>query len=93
MWLKQRVPVEEGGALTEEARERVEGFVDRVFRGPSGEGQRGERVMWFRNWGALQSVKGLEHFHVLVRGVEEGVLREWVGVQEPLPGSRGIVGE
>ena len=26
-----------------------------------------EDVLWFRNFGNLRSVQGLEHFHVLIR--------------------------
>ena len=45
-----------------------------------GRRERGEdRVMWFKNWTGLQSVKGLDHFHVLVRGAGEEVVREWIG--------------
>ena len=38
-----------------------------------------ERVVWFKNWVGLQSVRGVEHVHVLVRGVSEELLRGWVG--------------
>jgi len=30
-----------------------------------------ERRLWFLNWGSIQSVPGLEHFHVLLRNVDE----------------------
>lgn len=39
----------------------------------------GDRVLWFKNWSALQSVGALEHFHVFVRGAGENLLREWTG--------------
>ncbi|KAL8672094.1 MAG: hypothetical protein Q9168_003426 [Polycauliona sp. 1 TL-2023] len=39
----------------------------------------GKRVLWFKNWGALQSVRGLEHIHVLVRDVPEAIVDEWTG--------------
>ena len=67
--------------MTAKSRALVDGFVRRVFRERVGEGGKGagEKVLWFRNWTGLQSVRGLEHVHVLVRGVERGVLDEWVG--------------
>lgn len=78
VWVKTPLAVGEGeGDLTEGAREAVEGFVGRVFRGPVGEGQKGERVLWFKNWGALQSVRGVDHVHVLVRDAPGELLREW----------------
>ena len=36
-----------------------------------------DRVLWFKNWSQLQSVRGLEHIHVLVRDVPEGIVHEW----------------
>lgn len=36
-----------------------------------------ERVMWFKNWVSLQSVRGVDHVHVLVRDPPEGLMREW----------------
>lgn len=47
-----------------EGRALVEGFVGRMFAAAS----KGN-VLWFRNWGALQSVRAVEHVHVLVRGM------------------------
>lgn len=78
VWLKGRLPVDEQGRLSEEGREAVEGFVDRMFRERCGEEGRGSKVLWFKNTVDLQSVRGLEHVHVLVRGVGEDVLGEWM---------------
>lgn len=38
-----------------------------------------DRVLWFKNWAALQSVSALEHFHVMVRDVSESLLESWIG--------------
>ena len=38
-----------------------------------------DRVLWFRNWTGLQSVRGLEHVHVLVRDASRELLDLWVG--------------
>ncbi|KAL6706791.1 hypothetical protein ACN47E_005127 [Coniothyrium glycines] len=82
VWSKQRLPVDAAGALSEEGKTLVEQFVRRVFREAAGEGrdgvEEGEKVLWFKNSTNLQSVRSLEHFHVLVRGVSEDVLREWM---------------
>ncbi|KAF7595385.1 hypothetical protein BBP40_006379 [Aspergillus hancockii] len=85
VWLRTPVAVkEENGDVTDESRALIEGFVRRTFveRLAREEGigeSAGERVLWFKNWTALQSVRSLEHIHVLVRGVEEGILQEWTG--------------
>lgn len=38
-----------------------------------------DRVLWFKNWAALQSVSALEHFHVMVKDAGEDLLKEWIG--------------
>ena len=43
-----------------------------------------EKVVWFKNWTALQSVPGMEHVHVLVREVPDHVVAEWTGGVQPL---------
>ncbi|KAK8176955.1 hypothetical protein IWX90DRAFT_4030 [Phyllosticta citrichinensis] len=85
VWLKTPTPIKpEDGDLTDEARALVEEFVTREFRRAVGEvdeegrGKKGEKVLWFKNWVALQSVRGVDHVHVLVRGAEEEVLRKWM---------------
>ena len=42
------------------------------------EGRSSDKVMWFKNWPGLQSVRGIEHVHVLVRDVPEHVLQTWL---------------
>jgi hypothetical protein len=65
------------GDLTAEGRRMVNEFVESKFvRRLKVEGQ--DKVMWFKNWSVLQSVRGLEHVHVLVRDVERGELEEIV---------------
>lgn len=64
------------GDMTPESRELVAKFVQRFFvdrlgrDGPS-------QVLWFKNWVALQSVRALEHIHVIVRDVDRDILDEW----------------
>jgi hypothetical protein len=38
-----------------------------------------DRVMWFKNWVQLQSVRALEHVHVLVKDVTREDLEFWTG--------------
>ncbi|CCC05384.1 unnamed protein product [Sordaria macrospora k-hell] len=69
------------GDMTPESRKIVDDFVKRYFvdrLGPGGE----EKVLWFKNWVALQSVRALEHIHVLVKGVDPAVIEEWTRVRE-----------
>jgi hypothetical protein len=56
----------------------VESFIDREFRVKAGEEQRDSKVLWFKNTTNLQSVRGLEHLHVLVRDVDNDVLKQWL---------------
>jgi hypothetical protein len=80
VWSKKPLPVDEEGALTTEGRKLVDDFVRREFRDKAGEkpGEEGSKVQWFKNTTSLQSVRALEHVHVLVRGVEEDVLKGWM---------------
>lgn len=83
VWLRTPVPVkEDGGDLTDESRELIEGFVQKTFvERVASEGilDAKDRVLWFKNWSALQSVRALEHVHILVRDVPSHLLREWTG--------------
>jgi hypothetical protein len=85
VWLRTPVPVHEhGGDLTDESRALIEEFVQRTFverLAREGYTNPKNHVLWFKNWTALQSVRSLEHIHVLVRDVPESILFEWT--QEP----------
>jgi Protein of unknown function (DUF3605) len=81
VWLKNRLEAEPGrGDMTPKTRGQVEEFVEKRFveRVEGLTGTR-EKVQWFKNWTALQSVPGLEHVHVLVRDVPEEIVLEWTG--------------
>jgi hypothetical protein len=77
VWTRTAIPTDPAtGDVTDESRRLIRDFVKTYFAeglGPGGE----ERVMWFKNWVALQSVRALEHIHVLVRGVDPAVIAEW----------------
>jgi hypothetical protein len=79
VWSRTLIPVDENtGDLTPESREVVKQFVKTYFVDRLGAGGE-ENVMWFKNWVSLQSVRALEHIHVLVRGVSDDILEEWTG--------------
>jgi len=66
--------------MTPTSRRQIDDFVQRRFvRRVEGLPGPREKVQWFKNWTALQSVPGLEHVHVLVRDVPEEILAEWTG--------------
>jgi len=81
VWLKTPIPVDpETGDMTPNSRELVESFVRTTFTERlAREGLADDRVQWFKNWTRLQSVRGLEHVHVLVRDVPDRILEEWTG--------------
>lgn len=78
VWSKKPLPVDAEGGLTPEGRKIVEDFVRSEFREKAGEKEEGSKVQWFKNTTNLQSVRSLEHVHVLVRDVEEEVLKQWM---------------
>lgn len=85
VWSKVRIPEQKPeGYLTPDSVALVEGFVQRTFIDPLSSNRakadhQHDRVLWFRNWTGLQSVRGLEHVHVLVRDAPQDFLKAWVG--------------
>ncbi|KAF2096595.1 hypothetical protein NA57DRAFT_43036 [Rhizodiscina lignyota] len=87
VWLKTPVPADpETGMITDEGATLIRDFMERYFvkrmreTGLLGEKEESQkRVMWFKNWIKLQSVRAIEHVHVLVRGASEELLQEWRG--------------
>lgn len=91
IWSKVRIPEQKPeGYLRPESAALVERFVQRTFVEPlssqrskedvAGDSDREhDRVLWFRNWTGLQSVRGLEHVHVLVRDAPRDLLDSWIG--------------
>lgn len=80
-WTKSLIPILANsipaGDITPEARKIIEGFVERTFTRHLGK----ENVLWFKNWASIQSVRSVEHIHVLVRDADEKFLRSIVGVE------------
>lgn len=84
IWLKTKFAVSEpDGHLLPEGRLQIKNFVGQRFgkplRAKFGEEDGGDRVLWFKNWSAIQSVGALEHFHCFVRGAGEELLWKWTG--------------
>lgn len=86
VWLKTPIPIDsKTGDLDPESRRRIESFVRTTFVESLAQNWCAEdRVQWFKNWTQLQSVRGLEHVHVLVKDVAEEILAEWTGKGRPV---------
>ncbi|KAI1467154.1 uncharacterized protein F4812DRAFT_431456 [Daldinia caldariorum] len=77
VWSRTAIPTDpETGDMTPESREIIRRFIKRFFvdkLGPGGD----EKVLWFKNWIALQSVRALEHIHIIVRDADKDTLDQW----------------
>lgn len=72
----------EEGYITEESRALIQKFVDATFvERLAGEGVKDaeKNVLWFKNWTGLQSVRSLEHVHILLKDVPQTLILEWTG--------------
>jgi len=82
VWTRTPIAVDaDKGDMTPESRKLVGDFVKRHFverLGPGGE----DRVLWFKNWAALQSVRALDHIHIMVKDVDPAMVKEWTGERE-----------
>ncbi|KAH8879108.1 hypothetical protein GQ53DRAFT_756204 [Thozetella sp. PMI_491] len=82
VWSRTLIPTDsETGDMTPESRQVVRDFVTRYFvekLGPDGK----DRVLWFKNWVALQSVRALEHIHVMVKDADPALIVEWTQEHE-----------
>ncbi|KAF7900710.1 uncharacterized protein EAF01_008012 [Botrytis porri] len=77
VWSKTPIATDDDkGDVTDESRKIIENFVKRTFADRL-EGT--DRVMWFKNWVALQSVRALEHIHVLIKDVQKEDIEFWTG--------------
>src|SRR5690606_11373654 len=61
------------GDLTPASRQLIQDYVSRTFSALVGDGN----VLWFKNWASIQSVRSVEHIHVLVRNPTEEQLARW----------------
>lgn len=76
VWTKTPIATDDDkGDVTDESREVIEEFVQDTFvKRLDGDKN---RVLWFKNWVQLQSVRALEHVHVLVRDATSEDLQFW----------------
>jgi hypothetical protein len=77
VWSKARIPQDSTGRLTEDSAKMIESYVHQTF--VRGLGLSSDDVLWFKNYAALQSVRELEHFHVLLNNVADGKLDSLLG--------------
>lgn len=81
VWSKIPIDVDDQGDPAPGARQVVEDFVETIFRrrlNANGSISGGE-IIWFKNRTRWQSVKTLEHIHVLTKGVDDKLIEEWTG--------------
>lgn len=78
VWSKTPIATDDmNGDVTHESRKIIQEFVYRTFvKRLSGDSY---RVIWFKNWVRLQSVRALEHVHVLVKDATKEDLEFWTG--------------
>jgi hypothetical protein len=86
VWTKTPIPVKpQNGDVTDESRALIEDFVTKTFaqrleRDPRFAGKDAQsHLLWFKNWTSLQSVRSLEHFHLMLRDVPDDIITEWTG--------------
>jgi hypothetical protein len=74
IWLKNFLPVDPvRGALLPGGKAMVDAFVKESIEKKLGvEGE--DKVIWFKNHTILQSIPGVDHVHLLVRGVDDAAL-------------------
>ncbi|KAK6501721.1 hypothetical protein TWF481_009549 [Arthrobotrys musiformis] len=74
IWTKASIPTDPiTGDVTAHSRQIIVSYVNKIFIDQLG--LPAEKVLWFKNWAALQSVRTVEHIHVLVdtNGVDGAV--------------------
>jgi hypothetical protein len=84
VWSRTPIAVDDTiGDVTSESKRVIEKFVEchfvRALAAAEGISpvEAKSRVMWFKNWASLQSVRGVDHVHVLVKDAPESLLQQW----------------
>ncbi|QIW96083.1 hypothetical protein AMS68_001601 [Peltaster fructicola] len=71
VWSRTPIAVDDNiGDVTIDSRDAIAGFVRHYFGDTS-------EILWFKNWVKLQSVRGVDHVHVLVKKATSRQLQEW----------------
>ncbi|KAK6543950.1 hypothetical protein TWF694_000668 [Orbilia ellipsospora] len=71
VWTKAEIATDPAsGDITTESRRIIVDYVNKIF--VKDLGFPAENILWFKNWAALQSIRTVEHIHVLVNtnGIE-----------------------
>lgn len=79
IWTKVDIksdPSSEKGDISPKTRLIIERYVNKTFVEYLGISK--DRILWFRNWSALQSVKNLSHIHVVIRDISDEQLAKVV---------------
>ncbi|OHE97876.1 hypothetical protein CORC01_06739 [Colletotrichum orchidophilum] len=79
LWSKAKILVDpETGLPTKESARLIEAFLARTFGGTLS-CVPGENLLWFKQKAAWQSVKALDHIHIMLRGVQEDKVEKLIG--------------
>ncbi|PWY90245.1 hypothetical protein BO70DRAFT_385105 [Aspergillus heteromorphus CBS 117.55] len=92
VWLRTPLAVDEEGDPTPESRQRITDFLKKTF-GVSGDGQGDDRLLWFKNRQKWQSVRAIEHIHVLLRGADDALITKITGQTQDDMNCRAYVPE
>lgn len=82
VWSKAKIPNQPPkGDLTPESRKQINDYVVATFQNHLS--MPAENILWFKNWAALQSVRAIDHFHVLLRNPPADKLQALIGTSGP----------
>ena len=82
VWLKTPVAITPEGDPTPDSHKLIEEFIEqRLKQMIKPNPEYAEQTIWFKQRAQWQSVRALEHIHVLVRGVDESLIEQWTGMK------------
>ncbi|KAE8365222.1 hypothetical protein BDV27DRAFT_144650 [Aspergillus caelatus] len=80
VWLKTSIPVDAEGDLTTESRRLIANFIERTFAMHMSQREHaGNNIQWSKNRIKWQSVRALEHIHVILRDVDDEFVTKLTG--------------
>ncbi|PLB34939.1 GIG1 family protein [Aspergillus candidus] len=83
VWSKTPVAVDAEGDPTPDSRRCIIEFLERTFGDEMRQRKHvGDNILWFRNRTAWQSVRSLEHIHVILRDVDEDFVTQVTGQRQ-----------
>ncbi|KAK6198877.1 uncharacterized protein RJT21DRAFT_51881 [Scheffersomyces amazonensis] len=71
VWSKKSIPADinsEEGDISDDMKRIIETFVEKTFVKLIGVPR--DQLLWFKNWGVLQSVKDVSHIHILIKDID-----------------------